>query len=95
LEQQRSRALPGKSASETPKRSSVSGGSRDRSWGRHGNDELERARTENRELVQRLREQADELLELKQERDSLLLTIQLLQDDLASSERQRARMTPT
>jgi len=44
-------------------------------------------------MIQRLREQADELMEFKQERESLLMTIQLLQDDLTMSERRRQKTT--
>ena len=69
-------------------------GSRERSSFSGRREDLERLREENGDLVLRLREQANELMELKQERESLLLTIQLLQDDLTSSERQRQRATP-
>jgi hypothetical protein len=68
--------------------------SRDRSAG-SGRKEVDRLRMENLELVERLREQADDLMAMKQERESLLLTIQLLQDDLTTSERHRHRLTPT
>jgi hypothetical protein len=68
--------------------------SRDRSTG-SGRKEVDRLRMENLELVDRLREQADDLMAMKQERESLLLTIQLLQDDLTTSERHRHRLTPT
>jgi len=60
-----------------------------------GRKEVDRLRKENLELIDRLREQADDMMAMKQERESLLLTIQLLQDDLTVSERQRQRQTPT
>lgn len=58
---------------------------------RNASAELDALRSENADLVERLREQADDLAALRQERESLLLTIQLLQDDLTLSERQRQR----
>ena len=67
---------------------------RDRSSG-SGRKEIDRLRMENLELTEQLREQSDDLLVLRQERESLLLTIQLLQDDLALSERQRQRQSTT
>lgn len=66
---------------------------RDRSWSWGRREELEQLRSENRELTDRLREQADQMIELKQERESLLMTIQLLQDDLTASERRRQKTT--
>jgi len=66
---------------------------RDRSWSRGRREELEQLQNENSEVIQRLREQAAELMELKQERESLLMTIQLLQDDLTASERRRQKTT--
>lgn len=52
---------------------------------------MKQLRSENKDMIQRLREQADDLMELKQERESLLLTIQLLQDDLSMSEKRRQK----
>ena len=66
---------------------------RDRSWSWGRREELKQLRAENKDMIQRLREQADELMELKQERESLLMTIELLQDDLNTSERQRQQTT--
>ena len=66
---------------------------RDRSWSWGRREELEQLRKENTDMIQRLREQADGLMELKQERESLLMTIQLLQDDLTMSERRRQKTT--
>lgn len=61
-----------------------------------GGKEIHRLRTENFDLIERLHQQAEDIMAMKQERESLLLTIQLLQDDLTSSERQRQRqLTPT
>jgi len=66
---------------------------RDRSWSWGRREELKQLRMENKDMIQRLREQADELIELKQERESLLMTIELLQDDLATSEKRRQKTT--
>lgn len=68
---------------------------RDRSWSWGRREEVTQLQNENKDMIQRLREQADELMELKEERESLLMTIQLLQDDLSMSERQRQKpMSP-
>ena len=64
---------------------------RDRSWSWGRREEVKQLRSENKDMIQRLREQADDLMELKQERESLLLTIQLLQDDLSMSEKRRQK----
>jgi len=66
---------------------------RDRSWSWGRREELKQLRSENKDMIQRLREQADELMELKQERESLLMTIDLLQDDLRMSENRRQKTT--
>jgi len=66
---------------------------RDRSWSWGRREELKQLRMENKDMIQRLREQADELTELKQERESLLMTIELLQDDLTVSEKRRHKNT--
>jgi len=66
---------------------------RDRSWSWGRREELKQLRTENKDMVQRLRGQADELMELKQERESLLMTIELLQDDLRMSESRHQKAT--
>jgi predicted nucleic acid-binding Zn-ribbon protein len=71
------------------------GSSTSRNGSTGGRKETERLKSENLELIDRLRDVEDEAQALKQERESLLLTIQLLQDDLTSSERQRQRGTPT
>ena len=44
-------------------------------------------------MIQRLQDQSEELTGLKQERESLLMTIELLQDDLNMSERRRQKTT--
>ena len=79
---------PSKSDLETP-----TSPRRDRSWSWGRREELKQLRSENKDMIQRLREQADELMELKQERESLLMTIELLQDDLTTSEKRRQKTT--
>jgi len=66
---------------------------RDRSWSWGRREELEQLRKENEDMIQRLQDQSEELTGLKQERESLLMTIELLQDDLNMSERRRQKTT--
>lgn len=55
----------------------------------------EAAQRENAHLLQQLTQQQDEIHILKQERDSLLATLQLLQEELTASESMRARTSST
>ena len=60
----------------------------------HWREEAEAAEAvqrENAQLIQQLEHQQDEIHILKQERDSLLATLQLLQEELTASETMRSR----
>ena len=52
----------------------------------------DRLQRENRALMEQLTRQADDIFTMKEERESLLATIQMLQEELAESEQIRMGM---